>query len=276
MEGVDLSEISDLMKTLERDAYEIGLELAPLKVGWYNRALEDKSYSLDYPADTFALTVINNPSFFGKVFAKHLEFHFEERVAPGEGGESKDLFDECVKATLEELTVGLRKHLKIRFIYDFDMDHATYRPDMLAQVAAHCSGMARCYRRQDLDKAGVRAYKELSEGEVDMTKVYPVCWHPKYGGWFGIRCLMIFQGVQTLSLRQKDPTDGLESGQFAKLLYLYNNHWADETWRDVGLDGRSDVEKYSEAQRQYFAQPPDQRTEEFVKDILEKLKHEVK
>ena len=133
MEGGDLSEISDLMKTLERDAYEIGLELAPLKVGWYNRALEDKSYSLDYPADTFALTVITNPSFFRKTFANHLKSHFEG-TSSSDGGESKDLFDECVKTTLEGLTVGLRKDLKVRFIYDFDMDHATYRPHMLAQV----------------------------------------------------------------------------------------------------------------------------------------------
>ena len=118
--------------------------------------------------------------------------------------------------------------------------------------------------------------KALSEVQVDMTKVYPVCWHPKYGGWFGIRCLMIFQDVKTLndSLCPKDPSNGLDSNQIAKLLYLYNNHWVEETWRDVGIEGNS-VEKYSEAQRQYFAHPPDQRTEDFVKQILEKLKHEV-
>jgi len=216
--------------------------------------------------------VITNPSFFHKTFAKHLSIHFGGN--PSDRGDSKDLFDECIKKTLEDLTDGL-KHLKVRSIYDFDMDHATYRPDMLAQVAAHCSGIARCYRRQDLDQAGVQAYQDLSGGEADISKVYPVCWHPKYGGWFGIRCLMIFKDIATVgdSLCQKDPSDKLTSDQIAELLYQYNNHWADWGWRDVGLDK---VEKYSEAQKQYFAQSPDKRTEQFVKDILEKLRNEVK
>ena len=56
------------------------------------------------------------------------------------------------------------------------------------------------------------------------------------------------------------------------MLYQYNNHWADNTWRDVGVNVK---DKYSGAQKEYFAQMPDQRSDQFVKGILDKLEKEI-
>ena len=66
---------------------------------------------------------------------------------------------------------------------------------MALQIFVNSAGMARCYRQNDLNEEGYVEYKELNGGkDVDRSKIYPVCLHPKYGGWFGIRALVIFQG----------------------------------------------------------------------------------
>ena len=63
-------------------------------------------------------------------------------------------------------------------------------------IIVHSAGMARCYRQNDLNEEGYVSYKELNGGkDVDRSKIYPVCLHPKYGGWFGIRALVVFPGI---------------------------------------------------------------------------------
>ena len=66
---------------------------------------------------------------------------------------------------------------------------------MAIQIIVYSAGMARCYRQNDLNEEGYVEYKEFNGGKaVDRCKIYPVCLHPKYGGWFGIRALVIFPG----------------------------------------------------------------------------------
>jgi len=286
MEGLDFQGPSaasacEGLKHMQEEAGRAGLEVAPLKVGWYNQALEDKSYQLDYPDETFAFGIISAPSFFEKTFAKHLETCLDN--SKGSDPESpKDYFDDCVRNTVDENLLGeLKKSgIEVRVLYDFDMDQETFKPHMLAQVVAHSAGMARCYRQNDLNEEGYVSYKELNGGkDVDRSKIYPVCLHPKYGGWFGIRALVVFPGLTLCDgsvVSRKQPHEILTSQQqIAKLLYLYNNCWADWTYRDVGMpSSKSGETRYSEPQKQYFAQMPDQRTEDFLRKILSSLKSE--
>ena len=255
------------LNQLDEEANRRGLELAPLLVGWYNQSLEDKSYAFDYPENTLALVAISNPSFFRTSFMAYLRSsHLDS---------SSDLFDECMRVTVNNLLAATVPKETVKVIYDFDIDAETFRPGFLAQVGAHASGIARCYRQPDLDQEGIKAYQDLNGGSQEEFKAYPVCLHPRHGGWFGIRCLIILEGVKVDAslMSQPDPPTVLTSQtDIAKVLYRYNNHWADNTWRNVGVNVK---DKYSDAQKEYFAQMPDQRSDQFVKGILDKLEKEI-
>lgn len=81
-----------------------------------------------------------------------------------------------------------------------------------------------------------------------------VCLHPRYGGWFAMRSVYIFSNVCVPDLdpvRIDDPLHNDES-KIADLLYKFNYHWRDSTYRDViKVDA-----KYSPLQQEYFNTEP--------------------
>ena len=97
------------------------------------------------------------------------------------------------------------------------------------------------------------------------SKIYPVCLHPKFGGWFALRAVLIFPQIQA-SLKLKAPLEILpNSDQIAELLNLYNHYWQDNRFRDCAPKVH---EKYSENQRNYFALKPGNQRIEFLRQIL--------
>ncbi len=65
-------------------------------------------------------------------------------------------------------------------------------------------------------------------------KIYPVCLHPEFGGWFALRGVLIFAEVTVSSLIRKDPPNILENEEeIINLLELYNDHWRDWSFRNV-------------------------------------------
>ena len=130
-------------------------------------------------------------------------------------------FAESTKDEFAEL-VG-----EIEIIHDFEMVPGTRRPKVLVQTAAHISGLisatseghaAHCilakrdrntchYLRNTfmIRIAGAAYYYQQSDVE-DPTwqlnrKMFGVCIHPKYGGWFAIRGILIFHGVSLKRMR---------------------------------------------------------------------------
>ena len=93
---------------------------------------------------------------------------------------SRDPLDECMSRTMasarEELFLDMRN---VTVMHDFEL-LPNRRPRVLAQTAAHVSGAVRLFQEGDV------AAPELLAG-VRSAKVYPVCMHPKFGGWFAIR-----------------------------------------------------------------------------------------
>lgn len=86
--------------------------------------------------------------------------------------------------------------------------------------------------------------------------IYGVSIHPKYGGWFALRGVLIFKNVQCPDLQKKQAIDIVSTQELKQdLLERFNFHWQDWTFRDI-----IPVEKkYSELQKQYFATPPKDR-----------------
>lgn len=98
----------------------------------------------------------------------------------------------------------------------------------------------------------------------NFQKIFGVSVHPKYGGWFAIRGVLIFKDILAHDLVKTEPQDIVQTSELRKeLLERFNYHWQDWTFRDiVPVDSR-----YSEEQKDYFAMPPGQR-----KSVIDEIK----
>ena len=82
--------------------------------------------------------------------------------------------------------------------------------------------------------------------------------HPRFGGWFALRGVIIFPHVSVPDLERKEAPDVLpdDAGRI-DVLGRFNGSWQDWTYRDViPVEAR-----YSEQQKLYFATKPADRTE---------------
>ncbi|KAF2359873.1 Methylmalonic aciduria and homocystinuria type C family [Trinorchestia longiramus] len=180
-----------------------------------------------------------------------------------------DPLDKCMKALFKEMT-DLLPELKVDVIHDFDMTPMR-RPKILVQTVGHISGAVYMYRLEDL-KSHESCISETGSSlplNIPWTsdqKIFPVCLHPRFGGWFALRGVIIFKTVTCHSLARPIPRPLLQSPEeIVKLLELYNNCWRNNAFRDV----IPVQEKYSSTQQKYFATPPAKRIE-LLKQILEK------
>ncbi|KAF7254725.1 hypothetical protein EYD10_01367 [Varanus komodoensis] len=129
-------------------------------------------------------------------------------------------------------------------MYDYEM-LSNRKPRFLAQTAAHVAGAAYYYQRKD-----------VLQDPWGEKKIYGVCIHPSYGGWFAIRALVVFPDVQVPFLPQSPPFDCVTTQEERiELLNKFNFHWQDWSYRDI-IEVK---EKYSEEQKTYFATPPAER-----------------
>ncbi|XP_043941853.1 cyanocobalamin reductase / alkylcobalamin dealkylase [Protopterus annectens] len=231
---VESTVFQHLETTLQEFLMPLGFEVWPFKVGWYNAVLHSTFY-LPYPEDTLAFIVLSAPQMFEKAFKPFLQKKLFKNV--------KDPIDECVSHYFTVLKQNL-KDLNVDIIYDHELQ-PNRKPKVLVQTAAHVAGAAYYYQRKDV--------KNDPWGE---KKIYGVCIHPRYGGWFAMRGVLIFPDILVPSLQQKDPVDCLSSdNKIIQVLENFNFHWQDWTYRDI-----IDVEeRYSEEQKKYFSTPPKER-----------------
>lgn len=167
------------------------------------------------------------------------------------GGDNMDPIDKCLKNEIFlKLTTSIFKDYRISFIQDYELT-PNRRPKILLQTAGHVSGSAYYYQRGDVPESPW----------ATSTNIYGVSVHPKYGGWFAFRGVLIFQDV-TLSgdgtLTYRDPPKCVsDQDRIVELLEKFNFSWQDWTYRDV-LDSHV-CDRYSERQKEYFATLPNDR-----------------
>ncbi|XP_048457713.1 cyanocobalamin reductase / alkylcobalamin dealkylase isoform X3 [Rhincodon typus] len=190
-----------------------------------------------YQDDTLAFVILSTPQMFEKAFKPYIADKLLATV--------RDPIDECVVHYFTLLKKNFSDH-RIEAIHDFEM-FPNRKPKILAQTAAHVAAAAYYYQMKDV--------QQNPWGEK-VRKMYGVCIHPRYGGWFAIRGVLIFPDVQDQALEQKLPVDCVSTNEKKiQLLEKFNFHWQDWTYRDI-----IDVEeRYSEEQKQYFATPPAER-----------------
>ncbi|XP_072830652.1 cyanocobalamin reductase / alkylcobalamin dealkylase isoform X2 [Vicugna pacos] len=154
-----------------------------------------------------------------------------------------DPVDQCVAYHLSRVKESLPE-LQIEVIADYEV-HPNRRPKILAQTAAHVAGAAYYYQRQDVEA-----------DPWGTQRISGVCIHPRFGGWFAIRGVVLLPGIEVPDLPPRKPLDCVPSrADRITLLERFNFHWRDWTYRDVVTP----QERYSEEQKAYFSTPPAQR-----------------
>uniref|UniRef100_UPI00358F3979 cyanocobalamin reductase / alkylcobalamin dealkylase-like isoform X2 n=1 Tax=Myxine glutinosa TaxID=7769 RepID=UPI00358F3979 len=211
-----------------------------LQVSWYNEQI-GSAFHLQQPPGSLAVLVISAPGMYDRAFLPFLEGLKERMEAP-----PHDPVDSCVAFYLDQAAKAVCGGDPWVVLHDYDVEPVSRRPRILVQTAAHVAGAAFYYQRHDL----------LEDPWSKGTKIYGVCMHPHYGGWFALRGAIFFPSTDATSLTRQPAPDCVPSQQDRVLLLeKFNFHWQDWTYRDV----IPVEERYSEGQRVYFATPPAER-----------------
>ncbi|XP_019936101.2 cyanocobalamin reductase / alkylcobalamin dealkylase [Paralichthys olivaceus] len=221
---------------LEDRLSTLGFEVYPLKVGWYNSLLP-ASLRLAFPDDSLAVVVLSTPAMFEQAFLPFME----ERGCQG----VTDPIDQCVKHCVTSAVSQCFPGEKVDVRFDYEL-LPSRKPKFLAQTAAHMSGAAFYYQQSD-----------VTDQPWAERKMFGVCVHPRFGGWFAIRALLVFEDVTLDSeVVQPLPPDCVPTREGRiQLLEAFNFRWQDWSYRDI----IPPVQTYSQKQRDYFITPPAQR-----------------
>ncbi|XP_058573585.1 cyanocobalamin reductase / alkylcobalamin dealkylase isoform X1 [Neofelis nebulosa] len=227
-------QVAELKQKIEDTLCPFGFEVYPFQVAWYN-ALLPPAFHLPLPGPTLAFLVLSTPAMFDRALKPFLQScHLRPLTDP---------VDQCVAYHLRRVRKNLPE-LQMEVIADYEV-HPNRRPKILAQTAAHVAGAAYYYQRKDVE-ADPWGTQHISG----------VCIHPRYGGWFAIRGVMLLPGVEVPDLPPTKPLDCVPT-RAARITLLegFNFHWRDWTYRDAVTP----QERYSEEQKAYFSTPPAQR-----------------
>jgi methylmalonic aciduria homocystinuria type C protein len=246
-----MEKIQDIIETFCVDK---GLEAAVFKLKWYNSSVINDKFKLDFcPEDSLAFVIISQPTMFEKCFLPFISDHWPSI----HDNDIQDPLDQCMKHVFKQLSDAL-DHTEVKMFHDFELG-PNRRPKVLVQTAGHISGAVRFYQEPDSNP-------DLLQRTTSTSKVYPVCLHPRFGGWFALRGVLIFPNVQVPELKMKSAPKVLKHpDQVSQLLNLYNNHWQDSRFRDC-----SDFieERYSENQQDYFRLQPGPQRIKYLSTVL--------
>ena len=227
---------------LEERAEKWGLEVHPFKMGRYNARVEEP-WRFPLHHDTLAVLVVSTPSMFEKLFLPYLFEGPHTAVT-----EKVDPLDRCIRTAMGSAVGLFPAQYQVEFIQDSEL-LPSRRPRILVQTAGHVAGAAYYYQKADVDP------QPWGEG----CPMYGVSVHPRYGGWFALRGVLVFRGVSAPRLTQRDPVDCVRSRERRiELLEKFNYSWQDYGYRDVIGVGHVQ-ERYSERQRHYFSTEPRER-----------------
>ncbi|XP_069184999.1 cyanocobalamin reductase / alkylcobalamin dealkylase-like [Procambarus clarkii] len=229
-------EVRDIKDRLTSVIDSCGFECHPFKIGWYNEQVA-RCFHLPYHNDTLAFVAISTPGMFEKAFIPFLAKVDCLKI-------NQDPIDQCM---IQHLSAIKREFssTSIEIIHDFELT-PNKRPKILVQTAGHIAGAVRFYQRKDV----------TSDPWDPKKKVFGVCLHPIYGGWFALRGVVIFTRLQCPELPRQQPREILKTEEeVVELLRRYNDRWHDWSFRDI----IPVQEKYSEEQKEYFGTRPEDR-----------------
>lgn len=114
--------------------------------------------------------------------------------------EMKDPIDECMQFHFKDFVHKMDLQ-NVEILHDFEMTPLR-RPKILVQTAGHVAGSVCMYRQEDLDQFEPEHSNKTNSIQDSETKIarsprklFPVCLHPKYGGWFSLRGVVVFKEI---------------------------------------------------------------------------------
>ncbi|THD24260.1 Methylmalonic aciduria homocystinuria type C protein [Fasciola hepatica] len=274
--------LEHVLSKLKTELEPLGFELSPFLVGWYNELVSVKLH-LDAPSsDCLAICLISSPMMFEASFLPLLFSWFEK-----EDGQSledvlrnlksketrktslpglNDPLDWSVFIRVNAALKRLREDNNLllteteslalgtaRFVPDYVVRPVSRLPLIHVQCAGHVSGLAYYH------KACIKV--------KDLSKEYGCSLHPKYGGWFGFRGVIVFPDIRCPELPRPITRSPLLPGlppfdteALQTLITEYRERWRDNRWRDIGVDEQT-VCRYSETARSFFNTPPSSRAQ---------------
>uniref|UniRef100_F1L4U8 Cyanocobalamin reductase (cyanide-eliminating) n=1 Tax=Ascaris suum TaxID=6253 RepID=F1L4U8_ASCSU len=213
-----------------------GFEWYRFKVGSHN-AIVQENVRLKFEDDVLGVLVLNTPSFFETTFKEWLRQHCN----PGEGVDDvkTKVGPHPVETFFNWKFMQIEMHLSpIRVVSICDFEPVRHRlPAVSLPACGHVSGAAYFYHPNH---------------PVTGEKIYPqgLSLHPKYGGYFAFRGVIIFPDVHlAATFKEPQPLKTLDTdAKVLEALELFNKHWMDNRYRDCG----DPIEKYSALQLKYF------------------------
>ncbi|GIY45632.1 hypothetical protein CDAR_415161 [Caerostris darwini] len=243
---VNCEDVTSILKELECTYGPFGFEFHPFKIGWYNSFVRP-TFKLNQDEDTVAFLIISSPKMFENAFIPFLQQMSNQLTG------LNDPIDECMSFYLSKIS-DLFPNYNVKVVHDFEL-HPNRRPKIVMQSVAHASGAAYLYHPNSMNIS-----------DEQKKKMFGVCLHPKYGGWFALRAVAFFENIQCPDLVRTPPCDVVPTAEDKlKLLELYNFNWTDWKFRDV----IPVLEKYSDLQIKYFSATPGNR-EKVIEEILKK------
>ena len=245
MERYSPAQVKSLIEDLNSRYHTFGFEMYPFLVSWYNARVAPVFHIPNEP-DTLAVLIISTPSMFEQTFIPFLE----KKVDPSN---TRDPLDRAIEEKFRDINIILPEEIRqIRIMYDFELQ-PNRAPKVLMQTAGHVSGATYYYQRSDAP-ADTWGEKE---------NIYGVSMHPRYGGWFAFRAVVIIENAIAPDLLPREPVDCVKgSEKRIELLNRFNKNWRDWTYRDMV----ESLERYSENQKLYFGTLPSERGE-----VVEKI-----
>ena len=263
----------DVRKCSKNFFQPLGIEIYFFKACWYNKIVDD-AFKFKVSDDTVCAVLVTIPSFFENAFLPYVRKISIDKL-------EKDPIDLCIAYHVGRFQ-NYMDDLKMLAMYDYEL-LPSRRPKVLVQTAAHVAGAAFYYQRKHVAQHNIDAdhpagEEQNSSDNLSMQKtngddsnvnisgrskdpwgqkrIFGCCMHPVYGGWFAIRCVIIFSNFLDPHLKYTCPIDCVPTREGRiELLDRFNGNWQDNTYRDV----IPVKDCYSEIQKYYFATPPKDR-----------------
>ncbi|KHN73674.1 MMACHC-like protein [Toxocara canis] len=225
------------MTLREQLAQRDGFEWHPFKVGSHNAIVQEKVH-LKFADDALGVLVISTPSFFETTYKRWLKNHWSagETVDDVKKKVGPHPIEGFFKWKFEQIE-NILSPIRVVSICDFEPVKDRL-PTVSLPACGHVSGAAYFYHPN-----------HPTTGE----KIYPqgLNLHPKYGGYFTFRGVIIFPDVHLpTDFKEPEPVKTLDTdAKVLEALELFNKYWMDNRYRNCG----NPVEKYSALQLKYFS-----------------------
>mmetsp|Transcript_44177 Transcript_44177/g.99343 ORF Transcript_44177/g.99343 Transcript_44177/m.99343 type:complete len:298 (+) Transcript_44177:50-943(+) len=267
LKGCSAEDLEALAETLGRwcEQYQMACS-KPFLIGWYN-SQRDKTANgqqrLDLPEDAVAFTLYSVPQYL-QVIVEHFA-----RVQP------KDRF---VDSTTNRILSALARQLPAEFdAFTMNTDEGPPFPIHVQSIGA-VAGMDQHVEVSEVSEVTDEAWAaeisdELEEirdpkmwgtNREDRRRIFPVNVHPKYGGWYSYRAVVVLRGVRRPDLLAPEPLSFLSPEEKKRILGEYNSRHHLCHWRDLSESGHPPEDRYTPDEYFFFIETNAEKRRRFL------------